>query len=112
MAHIYPNGVNYPLSAAQLVWNFFKRNPLPLTSIASPPSPQHLAVFPNPASEYLMLEGRGEATFTLYTLLGQRVFTTQTQRGQAIPLPQLARGIYRAEAVSRGQAEMTMVNIR
>jgi hypothetical protein len=112
MTHIYPNGVNYPLTAAQLVWNFFKRNPFPLTSIASPPVPQRLTVFPNPASEYLMLEGRGEATFTLYTLLGQRVFTTQTQRGEAIHLPQLAPGMYRAEAVSGGQVEMTMVNIR
>ena len=112
LPHQYPNGINYPLVAAQVVWNFFKRNPFPLTSIASPPAPQRLTVFPNPASEYLMLEGRGEATFTLYTLLGQRVFTTRTQRGQAIPLPQLAPGMYRAEAVSGGQAEMTMVNIR
>ena len=112
MTHMYPNGANYPLSAAQQFWTFFKRNPLVLTDVRDVPAPQRLSVYPNPASDWLVVEGSGDITLNLYSLLGQRVFSTRAARGESIRLPHLARGMYRAETVSGGQIEVMMLGIR
>ena len=112
MTHMYPNGTNYPISAAQQFWTFFKRNPLVLTDVRDVPAPQRLSVYPNPASHWLVVEGSGDITLNLYSLLGQRVFSTRAARGESIRLPQLARGMYRAEAVHDGQREVMMLGIR
>jgi polyhydroxybutyrate depolymerase len=112
MKHEYPNGTNYPLSAAQQFWTFFKRNPLVLTDVRDVPAPQRLSVYPNPASDWLVVEGSGEITLNLYSLLGQRVFSTRAARGESIRLPQITRGMYRVEVSESGRVASTIMSIR
>jgi len=112
MPHLYPNGTNYPLVAANMFWNFFKQYTLPLTSIESISPPKSISLYPNPAHDYLIVAGEGEMTLTLRNVLGQELFSTQTQDGHRIRLPLLLRGIYLAEIFSENKHSIVKLSIR
>lgn len=112
LAHQYPNGRNYPLTAAEYLWEFFKRHTLPLTSASSPPAPATIRIYPNPASTYLVVEGHGEMNIVLRNMLGQVVYSTPAMMGSRISLPRLTPGIYTSEIVERDRRAFSLVAIR
>lgn len=112
LAHHYPNGRNYPLAAADYLWEFFKRHPLPLTSVDMPPKPAALSLYPNPAHSFVAIAGTGEVSFALHDLLGKEVFSVRVAGGERIALPRLRNGLYMARTFSRDGATVTPLIIR
>lgn len=110
--HEYPNGKNYPVAMADLLWEFFRRYTLPLTSVETPSTPSKLTVYPNPARDYIVVDGAGEITLTLRNLLGQIVYSTQAMKGATIHVPQLAAGLYIVVAQSPIESSYATVSIQ
>ena len=52
MTHEYPNGINYPLSAPKIFWEFFKRSVTVNTTQPATPSNEILAI-PNPSNDFI-----------------------------------------------------------
>jgi polyhydroxybutyrate depolymerase len=102
MTHEYPNGTNYPVTAANVFWQFFSRFTGLLSIDATVSSSDQVTLYPNPASSSLVVMGDGEFTLTLRTVLGEEVFTTTGAAGQRIALPTLASGMYIAD-ISTGR---------
>ena len=100
LEHQYPNGTNVPYAIANPLWDFFKSHPLSITTIEEHSAPSSFGIYPNPASDFLIIEGKGEMDVTLRTILGQSVYSTRVHGGQRIHLPRLTPGTYIAEAVS------------
>jgi polyhydroxybutyrate depolymerase len=110
MGHQYPNGVNYPVTIANPFWQFFRQYQSPLSVEDRSDAVPQLHIYPNPASTFLVVDGRGELTLTLSTLLGERVFTAAAAGGQRIQLPHLAGGLYVAGvSVDRKQSTQIIV---
>jgi hypothetical protein len=109
MFHVYPNGTNIPFVAANYFWDFFSRFSQ-TSSVPGPPVEQpEISIYPNPASDYLIVDGTGEATLTLRTLLGQPVLTSTAVGGQHINLTGLPAGIYIADVSTGNRHSTTMV---
>jgi hypothetical protein len=93
MFHVYPNGENYPLVAAELFWEFFKQSVT--TDVAEIKLPDNLLkAYPNPAGENMTLdipekwsstEG-GTFDLTVYNLLGENVFNLKNQQAKQVIL--------------------------
>jgi polyhydroxybutyrate depolymerase len=112
MTHEYPNGSNYPITAANVFWQFFSRFTGPLSVDAATSSREQVTLYPNPASSFLVVRSDGEFTLTLRTLLGEAVFTTTSAGGERIALPRLARGIYIADISTGRKHTATTIYIR
>jgi polyhydroxybutyrate depolymerase len=109
MTHEYPNGTNYPLTAANFFWTFFSSFTLP-ASVPDLPGDRHrISVYPNPTSDYLFVDGEGEMTLTLRTILGQPVFTTTATSRRRVDLPPLARGVYLVDIAEGGGHSTKMI---
>jgi polyhydroxybutyrate depolymerase len=96
VTHEYPNGKNYPITLADPLWTFFSQYSLPVTAVERIALPEVVRVYPNPASEFLVVEGAGVRVVTLRNLLGQTVFSSPASSGGAIRLPRLSPGVYQA----------------
>jgi hypothetical protein len=79
MAHIYPNGINYPVSATILCWEFCKQTfqTTPGANIQIPTA--RLVVAPNPASTHFQIQVNPQAVnpetrMALYNSIGQLVW--------------------------------------
>jgi polyhydroxybutyrate depolymerase len=83
MAHEYPNGVNYPIVAADAFWEFFKQ------SVATDVDEIHIAesvvtIYPNPSNSEMIvdlskfMEGRNY-NVSVFNTLGQNVFQLKNQ---------------------------------
>lgn len=66
------------------------------TSIADIRLENDLNIFPNPASEYVLLQykGGGTATLHLFNVIGQRMWEGEIEKEVRIPVSSFARGIY------------------
>lgn len=110
MFHVYPNGNNVPFAAANVFWEFFSRS---TSSIPPAPSQQnHVTLYPNPTSDYITVDGEGELTLTLRTLLGEVACITTGRGGRRIDLPKLPSGTYIAEVSRMGKRSVEMVVVR
>jgi polyhydroxybutyrate depolymerase len=112
MTHEYPNGSNYPVTAANAFWQFFIRYTTPLTVDVAGSSNEQVTLYPNPASSFLVVKGDGEFTLTLRTVLGEEVFTTTGAGGQRITLPGLASGLYIADISTGRKQRATTIYIQ
>jgi polyhydroxybutyrate depolymerase len=110
MEHLYPNGTNASFTAANLFWEFFTQSTSSVPQTGEVRS--NLTIYPNPAHDYLIVDGEGDITLSLRTVLGQKVFTTTGSRGRRIDLPNLANGAYIAEIVDPHTRSTTMVLLR
>lgn len=73
--HAYPNGSNHPIAAADYLWAFFNRHTLAGAGLVEHPATPSATVYPNPASDYIVISGDGEADVTIRTVMGIPVFT-------------------------------------
>lgn len=104
--HQYPNGTNYPIRAADYLWAFFNRHILADAPDRSRISGAGLRIYPNPAADYIVIDGEGEARVTVRTILGEMVLTTTAVRGARVALDNLPGGLY-IVSVSSGRQRVT-----
>ncbi len=109
MFHVYPNGNNVPFAAANIFWEFFKASVAPSSVPDTRKASGEIALYPNPASEYLIVDGEGVTELTLRTMLGTEVLHTTIVRGSRVSLVGLPRGIYVADM---GDGRVRMVAVR
>ena len=109
MFHVYPNGNNVPFVAANIFWEFFKAAVTPASAPSDRRDTGTVSIYPNPATDYVQIGGRGEVTLLLRTILGDEVFRATAEAGTRIALPALPRGLYFA---SLDGAQATMVLLR
>lgn len=112
LAHEYPNGTNYPMTAADVLWPFFNRHQLSSMPSPLPAREADINLYPNPATDYLVVDGEGAMTLTLSTMLGERVYTASGACGSRIALPGLTRGLYVAEIVTERGRGVRVVGVR
>ena len=111
LTHQYPNGTNLPLALCDPLWAFFSQYSLPVTSVENPPSPAMVRIYPNPASDFIRIEGQGDMVIRLRNMLGQVVHAAYITDGGTIRLPQLATGVYFAEVRSERAVSHQLVHI-
>lgn len=97
LTHEYPNGQNYPLSAPNLLWEFFQQYTLPLAVSSDKELSGSVTLWPNPARRFVTIEADDARRFTLRSLLGGIVFETDAYSQKRVELPRLQAGIYFAE---------------
>ena len=112
MFHVYPDGTADPFAAAPIFWEFFKRN-LSVAAVAvTSETITHVTVHPNPANDFIVVEGEGRMTLTLRTILGQSVFTTAAARGTRIDISRVVPGMYVAEVVDGRKRSVSMIMVK
>jgi len=109
MFHVYPNGNNIPFVAANIFWEFFKAAVGPSSVPDHRRSTGSVHLYPNPTTDYVVVGGNGDITFTLRTLLGTEIYRVGAQCGARIALPRLPRGVYVADI---GDGRGTMIVVR
>lgn len=107
MYHVYPNGDNYPIVAADLQWEFFKQSVI--TDVKEVQlSDNRVKIYPNPSSDQMTIDWLGdvivkdEATegghfdAAVYNLLGQEVYAIQNQDSPQFTLSKamIGKGIF------------------
>ena len=116
MFHVYPDGNNIPIVAADIFWEFFSRFTTPVSAEAVPAASADVVLYPNPARNYLVVTsggGRADAmTIVLRTVLGQEVYRAHSSMGTALHLPRLRSGVYIAEIVSGKDVTMQPLIVR
>lgn len=112
MFHVYPDGSNVPFVAANFFWDFFNQYLLPVKVEKLPSAPDELTIYPNPAKNFLVIDGSGEITLSLFNTLGQKVFSAQTLKGMQIQLPKLTTGLYFAQVLSGKILSHKMITIQ
>lgn len=110
MTHGFPNGVNYPLVAADLFWPFFQQYTLPLSVTKSGEEIQPIYLRPNPATDYIIVDE--DATVTLFSSTGAEVFTTKAVQDERIALPKLASGVYIAKIETKSGVKSAKVVVQ
>lgn len=110
LAHEYPNGTNYPLASADLLWAFFQQFTAPLSVAKSVDNVQTIYLRPNPATDYIIVDE--DATVTLFSSIGTEVFTTKAIRDERIALPKLASGIYIAKIETKSGMKTAKVVVQ
>jgi polyhydroxybutyrate depolymerase len=112
MGHVYPNGTNVPFVAANVFWDFFSQYALPVTSVEGIPVPTDLSFYPNPAKDYIIVNGESEATLFIYSMLGQLVHQTSVVPGMRVSLPYVAPGVYQLVMETKANRMVKMLMIR
>ena len=107
--HQFPNGINHPIDAPKILWEFYN-NPPPVTlstgtklSVFS----DQIKVYPNPASNYIMVSPVRNFSYDLEVLgiNGQRILRKLNLSGEnRVSLHGLAKGTYMIKCIS---AEVT-----
>ena len=112
MFHVYPNGNNNPIVAADIFWDFFTQFTSPTGIHDNLAQPGSVTLYPNPARDVLHVAGAGGATLVLRNLLGQEVLRSTVENTASIRLPRLSGGIYSAEIVTGTTRTARMISIR
>lgn len=96
MTHEYPNGVNFPLSAANVFWEFFKQSvATDVQEIQLPESA--VTIFPNPSKESMSIklpentEG-GKVELSVFNTLGQQIYTHKSEYNPILTLNKIDVG--------------------
>ena len=110
LTHEYPNGTNYPLASADLLWAFFQQFTTPLSIKKSGEEIQSIYLRPNPATDYIIVDE--DATVTLFSSTGAEVFTTKAIQDERIALPKLASGVYIATIETRSGMKTAKVVVQ
>ncbi len=107
--HQYPNGENVPYAAANYFWEFFSR--ATQTSGVEPEArfTEGLNLFPNPAREYVVVEGEGDVAIIVRNIMGEEVLRVDGARGQRLSIGSLPPGMYVAEVSSKGARSARML---
>ena len=90
MVHEFPNGVNHPLSAPTIFWDFFKQ--ATATDIKETQLPESAVIlFPNPSKESMSIklpentEG-GKVEISVFNTLGQQIYAMKNEYNPIINL--------------------------
>ena len=98
--HQYPNGENYPLSAPDLMWEFFSARPLVSLVVDPVEGRPAITVVPNPATAQLRIVGVESSRVVLRSSLGATVAELPVGSDGRVALPALPRGLYLMEIVT------------
>lgn len=110
LEHNFPNGINYPVVAADVFWTFFQQYTLPLSVKKSGEEIQPIYLRPNPTTDYIIVDE--DATVTLFTSTGAEVFTTRAIQDERIALPKLASGVYIAKIETKSGVKSAKVVVQ
>ncbi|HEY6170770.1 MAG TPA: T9SS type A sorting domain-containing protein, partial [Candidatus Kapabacteria bacterium] len=110
LEHSFPNGINYPVIAADVFWTFFQQYTLPLSVKKSGDQIQPIYLRPNPATDYIIVDE--DATVTLFSSTGAEVFTTKAVQDERIALPKLASGVYIAKIETKSGVKTAKVVVQ
>lgn len=103
MEHVFPNGINYPLSAPVLYWEFFKQASTISTPVQSLQIKSDLQLFPNPANTVLNfkpndIQIHSNGIVLIYDFLGKiQLRTRVTADLSQINISSLSPGIYKLQ---------------
>ncbi len=119
LTHAFPNGVNHPVSAPALYWDFFKQATRNTTAQQSLKISKHLHVYPVPATDQvwlrlpLTLYGR-EVNVDLINVIGQRVSARVFHNSDeySLSVDGLNSGIYLAHIYCAGYDGMAKIVVR
>lgn len=112
MFHVYPNGDNYPLVAADIFWEFFKQSVT--TAIPETRLPDTAVnIYPNPSGEAMTLdflentEG-GYLSVLVFNTLGQQVYASKnhTQTSLMLHKKEIGSGLFIVK-INQGQKVAT-----
>lgn len=95
--HQYPNGENVPYVAANYFWEFFSRATQTSNVEQEIIINKKLHLFPNPAHDYIIVEGSGAVTVTIRNVMGKEITTIHGFKGENLYLPEFSFGNYIAE---------------
>ena len=101
MEHVFPNGVNYPLSAPIQYWEFFKQASAISTPIQAVHANTDVQVFPNPASNIINIKTSGNHTqsnveLVIIDLLGKiQLKTSVNKELNQVNIAALPSGMYK-----------------
>lgn len=109
--HQYPNGVNYPVSAPDLLWEFFKRYTLPAEVVDRPTTGPEVSVWPNPAHQFFEIESDLPQHVIMRTILGETVLELDTYPHQRVQIPSLPAGMYSVECIGKNGISRTKLFI-
>lgn len=75
MNHIYPNGVNFPLSATNFLWEFFNQSTLTSTNNDHAFFRNKIKVYPNPVIHQLSIQGKytDETEIQIFNAQGRKM---------------------------------------
>ncbi|MBL0235377.1 MAG: T9SS type A sorting domain-containing protein [Saprospiraceae bacterium] len=96
MTHEYPNGLNYPISAAKIFWEFFKRSVATVTEEFETINDQ-INIYPNPSGGRLNIEmvNTKIERLDIYNSQGSKLkLDDQIKTSYRIDLTQYPEGIY------------------
>lgn len=94
--HIYPNGVNYPISVTNLFWDFFNQSALSNTSDKHAEKLK-TSISPNPANDDISITSNAEInSISIYNINGQliRHFDNIKSNTKSIDVENMHQGIY------------------
>ncbi len=105
--HIFPNGVNYPLDAPRLFWEFFNNPPEVTTGISETNFTDNyqLKMLPNPVSNVLNISPPnnfvGLKKIFIYDMVGNIIFASNSEEDSiSINISDLSSGIYSVRVLS------------
>jgi polyhydroxybutyrate depolymerase len=93
--HIYPNGVNYPVSATNLFWDFFNQSALSNTA-DNQFEKLKTTISPNPANDDISITSNAEInTISVYSINGQliRQFENIKSNSKSIDVENMPQGL-------------------
>lgn len=119
MFHVYPNGDNYPIVAADLQWEFFKQSVI--TDVKEVQlSDNRVKIYPNPSSDQMTIDwlddidpkdsfaSGGNFDASVYNMLGQEVYAIHNQDSPQFTLNKatIGKGIFIVK-INQGQKFVT-----
>ncbi len=98
MYHVYPNGKNYPLEAAKIFWEFFKKSVVVHTDDKKL-SEADIQIFPNPSIDLMQIntsEEFGSYSWKVYDLFGRLLCNGQQESLTPLKLKKenIGKGIF------------------
>ena len=100
MYHVYPNGDNYPIVAADLQWEFFKQSVT--TDVKEVQlSENQVKIYPNPSNSLMIVDWLGDTEgghfdASVYNTLGQQVYAVHNQDNPQLTLSKatIGKGVF------------------
>jgi hypothetical protein len=100
------------ISGAYAMFYYSAQSP---NAVINPKSPLGIQIFPNPASDYILVQmknNRDKGYYEIFNLLGKKVLSGNFTNGKKIPLQSLKSGIYMCRFISGEKSRSVKLKIR